>query len=121
MRLNRILRASLTLVLVAISAPLFAAGLGDSEFWQNSTVSACCGTADSYCADYWELTKEGYVAVWINDTSKSPECIHHDKDGKRIAISVDKLQKEPRNTTGHGIIFINNKGEGTCYFPGAGI
>jgi hypothetical protein len=92
---------------------------------------SCCGAADAYWADSYEVADGHYIAI-ITDDRKIPARI--DLNGQRIAVPDNKLPNPARqipNPTGHGIIFVmpveNDAGPSSnpymvfCYFPPGGV
>lgn len=70
----------------------------------NPTIS-CCGEADAYHADSFEMTKTGeYVAI-ITDTRDVPNRPTV-KPGTKITVPNHKLKYDAGNPTGHGVIFV---------------
>lgn len=96
---------------------------GDAEidaFYVNARQAdnniSCCGVADAYWADDFDATPDGqYVAIITDDRdvpNRAPIPV-----GTRVIIPSEKLNKTPRNPTGHGIVFIGYGGIVYCYFP----
>ncbi len=91
--------------------------------------ASCCGEADAYWADSWELggtNKDQYVAI-ITDTRDDVQFSRrHVAPGTKILVPNHKIATTQGNPTGHGIIFIRWDDESNdygvlCYFaPGGG-
>jgi hypothetical protein len=64
----------------------------------NPAVS-CCGEADAFEADTFEVEGDHYVAV-ITDGKGVIE------NGTRIAVPNEKMKWDKGNPTGHGVIFL---------------
>ena len=80
----------------------------------------CCGLADAYWADSYEVKGDQYVAI-ITDTRDDIALGRpHIENGKRVAVPNTKIKWDRGNPTGHGIIFIGNGGEVYCYLPPGG-
>ncbi len=80
----------------------------------------CCGVADAYWADSYEVKGDQYVAI-ITDTRDDILLGRpHIENGKRVAVPNTKIKWDRGNPTGHGIIFIGGGGEVYCYLPPGG-
>ena len=81
---------------------------------------SCCGEADAYWADSYEVNGNQYVAI-ITDT-RDDEPLHrsHVENGMRVAVPNSKIKWDSGNPTGHGIIFISVSGQVYCYLPPGG-
>src|SRR5258708_3014915 len=64
---------------------------------------SCCGEADAFEADTFEVIGDQYVAVITNGKGVIP-------DGTRIPVPNQKLKWDRGNPTGHGVIFIGSGG-----------
>jgi hypothetical protein len=80
----------------------------------DNPTSSCCGEADAYEADSFEVDGDQYVAMITNGKGDVPE-------GSRIAVPNRKIKWDRGNPTGHGIIFIGSFGEVLCYVPPGGV
>lgn len=89
---------------------------------QPDTRVSCCGEADAYWADSFEIDKDGeYVAI-ITDDRVIPQRPSIPV-GTRVIIPNEKLANvaSQSNPTGHGIVFVNVNLHVFCYFsPGLG-
>lgn len=104
-------------ILFAIATALSARDLGQWETsdpeirkWyeslrqpDNPTIS-CCGEADAYYADSYEVSGGQYVAI-ITDERTVPGRVPRPV-GTRVLIPQHKLKFDQGNPTGHGIVFI---------------
>lgn len=82
---------------------------------QPDTGVSCCGEADAYYADQFDITQDGqYVAIVTDDRviPNRPEI----PVGTRVIIPNEKLNKVPVNPTGHGIVFLGYGRIVYCYF-----
>jgi hypothetical protein len=81
----------------------------------------CCGLADAYWADSYEVNGNPYVAI-ITDTrdDKPLGRVQHIEAGTRVAVPNSKIKWGSGNPTGHGIIFIGIAGNVFCYLPPGG-
>jgi hypothetical protein len=86
----------------------------------NPTLS-CCGEADGYWADSYEVKGDQYVAI-ITDTRDDTKLgrRQHIEAGTRVAVPNSKIKWGSGNPTGHGIIFIAFNGQVLCYLPPGG-
>jgi len=76
---------------------------------------SCCGEADAFEADRFEVEGDHCVAI-ITDGSGIL------RTGTRIAVPNDeKMKFDAGNPTGHGIIFIGAKGQVYCYVTPGGV
>ena len=75
---------------------------------------SCCGEADAFEADSFEVRGEQYVAIITNGKGVIP-------DGMRIPVPNQKLKWDEGNPTGHGIIFIGADGQVFCYVTPGGV
>ena len=82
---------------------------------------SCCGEADGYWADSYEVKGDQYVAI-ITDTrdDKPLGRAQHIEAGTRVAVPNSKIKWGSGNPTGHGIIFIGIGGDVFCYLPPGG-
>jgi hypothetical protein len=79
---------------------------------------SCCGLADAYWADSYEVKGDQYVAI-ITDTRDDIKLgrAQHIEAGTRVTVPNHKIKWDP---TGHGIIFIGIGGDVFCYLPPGG-
>jgi hypothetical protein len=80
----------------------------------------CCGVADAYWADSYEVKGDQYVAIITDTRDDIPLGRPHIENGKRVAVPNTKIKSDRGNPTGHGIIFIGAGGEVYCYLPPGG-
>jgi hypothetical protein len=82
---------------------------------------SCCGEADGYWADSYEVKGDQYVAI-ITDTRDDTKIgrRQHIEAGTRVAVPNSKIKWGSGNPTGHGIIFIGLGGDVFCYLPPGG-
>ena len=85
----------------------------------------CCGLADAYWADSYEVNGDHYVAIITDPRDDIPLGRPHIENGKRFAVLNIKIKWDRGNPTGHGIIFIGFGDEGFgdevyCYLPPGG-
>jgi hypothetical protein len=69
---------------------------------------SCCGEADAYEADIFEVEGRHYVAVITDGKGEIP-------NGTKIPVPNYKIKWDEGNPTGHGIIFIGVQGQVYCY------
>lgn len=79
----------------------------------NSALS-CCGEADAFEADSFEVEGDHYVAIITDGKGVLP-------NGTRIPVPNAKMKWDQGNPTGHGIIFIGNQGQLYCYVAPGGV
>ena len=82
---------------------------------------SCCGEADGYWADSYEVKGDQYVAI-ITDTRDDTKLgrRQHIEAGTRVAVPNSKIKWGSGNPTGHGIILIGLGGDVFCYLPPGG-
>jgi hypothetical protein len=80
----------------------------------------CCGLADAYWADSYEVKGDEYVAIITDTRDDRPLGRLHIENGKRVAVPNTKIKWDRGNPTGHGIIFIGYGGEIYYYLPPGG-
>lgn len=137
MRLPVAVTSLLTIVLALSVSPLVPAGARDNgwdgtppkvrQWFQNLTQPdnpylSCCGEADAYEADDFEVNGNQYVAI-VTDTRGDvfPNGVTrpHIEPGTRIVVPNNKLKWDAGNPTGHGWVFIGGGGL-YCYVTPAG-
>jgi hypothetical protein len=75
---------------------------------------SCCGEADAFEADTFEVSHNQYVAIITNGKGIIP-------DGTRVPVPNQKLKWDNGNPTGQGIIFIGASGQVYCYVTPGGV
>lgn len=75
---------------------------------------SCCGEADAYEADIFEVEADHYVAVITNGKGEIP-------NGTKILVPNHKIKWDEGNPTGHGIVFIGAHGQVLCYVAPGGV
>jgi len=75
---------------------------------------SCCGEADAFEADNFEIEGDHYVAVITNGKGVI-------SSGTRIPVPNQKMKWDAGNPTGHGIIFIGPRGQVYCYVTPSGL
>ena len=79
----------------------------------DNPIMSCCGEADAFEADSFEVRDDQYVAIITNGKGVIPE-------GTRIPVPNNKMKWDEGNPTGHGIIFIGSGGQVYCYVTPGG-
>lgn len=84
---------------------------------------SCCGEADAYQADDFEVVG-GHVVATItdgrDDLLPDGRTRRHIPPGTRVVIPDDKVKWDKGNPTGHGYIFIGRSLDVYCYVAPAG-
>jgi hypothetical protein len=80
----------------------------------DNPVMSCCGEADAFEADSFEVRGDQYVAIITDGKGMIPE-------GTKIPVPNNKMKWDDGNPTGHGIIFIGNGGQVYCYVAPGGV
>lgn len=86
----------------------------------NPSVS-CCGEADAYWADSFEVEGDQYVAIITDSRPDEPLRRKHIDVGTRIVVPNHKLKYDQSNPTGHGVIFLNRHDHVYCYVAPGGV
>lgn len=83
--------------------------------------ASCCGEADAYFADSYEINGSNYVAIITDE--RDNEMLHRipRSVGTKITIPPNKLKFNEGNPTGHGIVFLGSNGQVFCYLPPGGV
>jgi hypothetical protein len=82
---------------------------------------SCCGEADAYWADSYEVDADRYVAIITDERPDEPLGRRHREPGERVVVPNSKIKWDEGNPTGHGIIFIGTGGQIYCYVPPGGV
>jgi hypothetical protein len=75
---------------------------------------SCCGEADAYEADNFEVESDHYVAIITDGKGDFP-------NGTRFSVPNHKMKWDEGNPTGHGILFIGAQGQIFCYVAPGGV
>lgn len=87
----------------------------------DNPTTSCCGEADSYWADSFEVDGDKYVAI-ITDTRDDALLKRKHVDiGTKIVIPNHKLKFDQSNPTGHGIVFLSRGDYVYCYVAPGGV
>jgi len=131
------LASALITVVIGVSLIVFAlvftappAHSRDGEQWADQPVNirqwfqslmqpdhprnSCCGEADAFEADQFEVEGDHYVAIITDGKGVIPP-------GTRIVVPNEKMKWDAGNPTGHGIIFIGAQGQIYCYVTPGGV
>jgi len=82
---------------------------------------SCCGEADAYWADQFEMSNGQYVAVITDDRADEPLRRPHRPVGEKIVVPNNKIKWDAGNPTGHGVIFIGVGDRVFCYVTPGGV
>jgi hypothetical protein len=75
---------------------------------------SCCGEADAYEADIFEVDAGQYVAIITNGKGEVP-------NKTKIPVPNNKIKWDAGNPTGHGIIFLGIQSQVFCYIAPGGV
>jgi len=75
---------------------------------------SCCGEADAYEADSFEVDGDHYIAIITNGKGDIP-------NGTRVPVPNVKMKWNEGNPTGHGILFIGPGQKIYCYVTPGGV
>lgn len=83
---------------------------------------SCCGEADAYWADSFEVEGDHYVAIITDDRDipGRPPI----PSGTRVLVPNNKMKFDAGNPTGHGVLFVAPWKEGPhvyCYISPGGV
>lgn len=84
----------------------------------DSPDESCCGEADAYWADSFEVAGDRYVAIITDVRPDEPLGRRHIAPGTRFVVPNEKLKIDAGNPTGHSVIFISPAGEVLCFVTG---
>jgi hypothetical protein len=84
--------------------------------------TSCCGEADAYEANLFEMQGDQYVAIITDTRPDKPRKRVHRPVGTKIVVPNQKVKKDQPNPLGRGVIFLHPESSHVyCYFPpGAG-
>ena len=74
---------------------------------------SCCGEADAFEADRFEVEGDHYVAIITDGRGVMA-------NGTRIPVPNEKMKFDTGNPTGHGVIFVGDEGQIYCYVTPSG-
>jgi hypothetical protein len=80
---------------------------------------SCCGEADAYWADSFEVEGDRYVAIITDDRDmpgRPPIAA-----GTKLVVPNYKMKWDEGNPTGHGVIFVGTHGQIYCYIAPGGV
>ena len=96
-----------------VNSPTYIRQWFQSLMQPDNPAVSCCGEADAFEADNFEVDGDRYVAVITDGKGVIP-------NGTRIAVPNSKVKWDQGNPTGHGIIFIGAGGTLYCYVTPGG-
>lgn len=82
---------------------------------------SCCGEADAYYADGFEIDGDKYVAIITDEREDGPLGRPHIPAGTKIVVPNSKLKYDRGNPTGHGVIFVSTALDVLCYIVPGGV
>jgi hypothetical protein len=121
------MRLCIALLAVVVSAPAVARDYGQWEGqaphirkWYQQLMQpdnprmSCCGEADAFEADSFEVNGDHYVAIITDGKGVIP-------NGTRFPVPNHKMKWDEGNPTGHDVIFIGTQGQIYCYVAPGGV
>jgi hypothetical protein len=124
----------IVIALALLSSPTTARDLGQWETrstnvrqWFQTLMQpddphlSCCGEADAYWADAFEVSDGKYVAIITDDRTDGPLRRPHREIGEKILVPDNKIKWDAGNPTGHGVLFIGSGGQVFCYVTPGGV
>lgn len=82
-------------------------------------VASCCGDADTFIADNFEIVNGQLFAIITEDYTDETYPGFHIAKGDKVLIPPEKVNHLPEdagNTSGHGVVFLGANGVVYCYF-----
>jgi hypothetical protein len=86
----------------------------ESLMQPTNPTASCCGEADAFQADAFEVQGDHYVAVITEGHGEFPT-------GSRISVPNERMKWDSGNPTGHGIVFIGSDANVLCYVMPGGV
>lgn len=80
----------------------------------DNPIMSCCGEADAFEADNFEVDGDHYIAIITDGKGKLP-------NGTRLPVPNAKMKWNAGNPTGHGILFIGPGQKIYCYVTPSGV
>jgi hypothetical protein len=121
------MRLCIALVTIVVSVPAVARDFGQWEGspphvrkWYQQLMQpdnprmSCCGEADAFEADSFEVDGDHYIAIITNGKGVIP-------NGTKFSVPNHKMKWDEGNPTGHGVIFIGTQGQIYCYVAPGGV
>jgi hypothetical protein len=87
----------------------------------DNPAASCCGEADAYWADAFEVDGDQYVAIITDSRPDEPLRRKHVEAGTRIVVPNHKLKYDQSNPTGHSVIFLSKGNHVYCYVAPGGV
>src|SRR5258708_36792694 len=76
----------------------------------DNPAASCCGEADAYWADSFEVQGGKYVAIITDDRPDKPRHRPHRVVGQVVGIPNHKIKFNAGKPTGDGVLFIGSNG-----------
>jgi hypothetical protein len=114
------MRLIVFLLMLAADNGQWAGQPANVRHWFNSLMQpdkpnvSCCGEADAFEADQFEIEGDHYVAIITDGHGLIPS-------GTRIPVPNTKMKWDAGNPTGHGVLFIGSNGTIYCYVAPGGV
>jgi hypothetical protein len=86
----------------------------ESLMQPTNPAASCCGEADAFQADAFEVEGDHYIAIITDGHGDFPT-------GARISVPNDRMKWDSGNPTGHGIVFIGSDTNVLCYVMPGGV
>lgn len=80
----------------------------------------CCGKADAYWADAYEVEGDHYVAIVTDTRDDGPLGRPHIAPGTKFSVPNSKVKWDRGNPTGHGVLFVGAGGV-YCFVQNGGV
>lgn len=82
---------------------------------------SCCGEADAYWADSFEVVDGQYLAIITDTREDKPLGRPHIPSGTKVVVPNRKLKYDKGNPTGHGVLFVSTVLDVYCYVVPGGV
>ena len=96
------------------NSPVYLREWFQSLMQPDNPYMSCCGEADAFEADNFEVEGDHYIAIITDGRGVIA-------NGTRIPVPNRKMKWDKGNPTGHGIIFISTTGDVYCYVTPGGV
>jgi len=87
----------------------------------DNPMRSCCGEADAYWADEYEVKGDQLIAIITDERPDEPLHRMHVPKGTRVVVPPHKLKFDRGNPTGHIVIFLDRQMNVLCYVQNGGV
>ena len=99
----------------------------DTQHWvqglmqPDNPYQSCCGRADAYWADSFDVENGSTVATITDDRDDAALGRPHRPSGTKVVVPDQKMKWDNGNPTGHGWLFLATDGHVYCYVTPGGV